>query len=168
MRQIVRANAGKLAKIEKSLYEAIALDNPIKLQEALEISVNTRDNTFSVSNQLLMASDPSSPYDLFASDAFRLVGEAMRIACKKNASRCLKYLLTVVPHQFRLHQRCLRDAVNASSVEAVRALLDFTGKLEDELIIKHMTIVFMDEGSSEPIPALAKSKADKDLNKGEL
>ena len=167
MRKIVKADQGKLDKIQAALAEAIATDDTIKLQEALEISVKTRDNSFSVSNQLRMASDPGSPYDLFASDGFRLVSHAMREACKVNAHKCLKYFLIIVPHEFRLHQRCLRDAVNASSVEAVKALLEFTGKLDDELILKHMTIVFMDEGSPEPVPALAKSVAESVKNKRE-
>lgn len=158
MRQTVKADAGKLAKIEAALDEAIRADNPIKLQEALNISVKTRDNSFSVSNQLKNASDPSSPYDLFGSDAFRLVGLAMRDAIKNNSIRCLKYFLTVVPHEFKLHQRCLRDAVNQSNVEAMKALLAYNSKLGHDLIVKHMTTVFLDEGASDPLPILAEKK----------
>jgi hypothetical protein len=158
MRQTVKADAGKLAKIEAALDEAIRADNPIKLQEALNISVKTRDNSFSVSNQLKNASDPSSPYDLFGSDAFRLVGRAMRDAIKNNSIRCLKYFLTIVPHEFKLHQRCLRDAVNQSNVEAMKALLAYNSKLDHDLIVKHMTTVFLDEGASDPLPILAEKK----------
>ena len=158
MRQRVKADTGKLTKIEMALTEAVEADDPIKLQEALEISVKTRDNSYSVSNQLKGHYDNSYPYDLFGSDAFRLVGNAMRLACKKNATRCLNYFLTVVPHEFRLHQRCMRDAVNYANPEIVKSLLAFTGKLDHDLIVKHMTTVFMDEGSPEPLPILAENK----------
>jgi hypothetical protein len=159
MRQTVKADTGKLAKIEDALSDAVKSDDPIKLQEALDISVKTRDNSFSVSNQLESASDPSSPYDVFASDAYRLVGQAMRDAIKNNSLRCLNYFLMVVPHNFKLHQRCLRDAVNVANVEAVRALLAYTGKLDHDMIVKHMTTVFLDEGDSSPLPILAEKKA---------
>jgi hypothetical protein len=159
MRQIVKADAVKCAKIEETLHAAIISDDTIKLQEALEISVKTRDNSFSVINQLKSASDSASPYDLFASDAFRLVGFAMRQAIKHNSLRCLKYFLTVVPHEFKLHQRCLRDAINSSNVGAVKALLAYTGNLDHPTIVKHMTTVFLDEGPSDPLPILAEKIA---------
>jgi hypothetical protein len=159
MRQTVKADAAKVAKIEEALHEAIISDDAIKLQEALEISVKTRDNSFSVINQMKSASDPSCPYDVFASDAFRLVGYSMRQAIKHNSLRCLKYFLTIVPHEFKLHQRCLRDAINTSNVGAVKALLAYTGNLDHAIIIKHMTTVFLDEGPSDPLPILAEKKA---------
>jgi|GEM_PF-2622368 len=158
MRQIVKADAGKLAKIKASLDDALETDNTIKLQEALEISVKTRDNSFSVINQLNSAKEPSSTYDVFASDAFRLAGEAMRKSIKNNKIKCLKYFLMIMPHDFKLHQRCLRDAVNTSNLEAVKALLAYTGKLDHPMIVKHMTTVFLDEGDSAPIPILADKK----------
>ena len=159
MRQTVKADSGKLAKIEEALNEAIISDDTIKLQEALEISVKTRDNSYSVSNQLKSASDTKSPYDLFSSDSFRLVGHAMRQAIKFNSLRCLKYFLTIVPHDFKLHQRCLRDAINTSNVGAVKVLLAYTGNLDHAIIVKHLTTVFLDEGPSDPLPILAEKKA---------
>lgn len=60
MRSVVKANPGKLDKIKVALAQAVQADDPILLQEALNISVKTRDNSYSVANQLHEAhNDPS-------------------------------------------------------------------------------------------------------------
>lgn len=161
MRKSVEANQGKVDKIRLALAEAIKLDDPIELQIALDISVKTRDNSFSVANQLKEAQKPDCEYNFFTSDAFYLVSDALSLASELGSDKCISYFLIVVPHEFKMLQRAMRAAIEYNRVPSLKLLLDYIGKLDDVTYIKHMTKVFMDKGSPAPIPVLAYIKSEK-------
>ncbi|MDF1761635.1 MAG: hypothetical protein P1U40_13970 [Coxiellaceae bacterium] len=159
MRKAVVSNQGKVDKIRIALDKAIKLNDPIELQVALDISVKTRDNSFSVANQLSEAQKPDSEYDFFTSDAFYLVSDALTQASELGADKCISYLLIVTPHEFKMLQRAMRAAIEFNRVSSLKLLLDYIGKLDDVTYIKHMTKVFMDKGSPAPLPVLAAVKS---------
>ena len=169
MRKSVAANQGKVDKIKAALEKAVKLDDAIELQVALDISVKTRDNSFSLANQLAEAQRPDCEYDFFTSDAFYLVGDALTLAAELGSNKCISYLLIVTPHEFKMFQRAMRAAIEHNQVASLKLLLDYIGKLDDVTYIKHMTKVFMDKGSPAPIPVLAavksKGKLKTDDNK---
>lgn len=161
MRKAVKANPGKVEKIRQALDQAIKNDDPIQLQVGLEISVKTRDNSFSVANQLQEAKRPDCEYDFFTSDAFYLVSDALVLSAELGANKCMSYLLLVTPHEFKMCQRAMRAAIEHYRVDALKLLLDYIGKQDDTTYIKHMTKVFMDKGSPAPIPVLAAIKTNQ-------
>lgn len=155
MRSVVKANPGKLDKIKVALAQAVQADDPILLQEALNISVKTRDNSYSVANQLHEAhNDPS----LLAREALLLSAEGFIHSANIGATRCLQYFLTVMPHDFKTVQRALRQAITHERVHAMKVLLDFVAKQGDNTYIKHMTTFFMDRGAPDPLPILAEKQ----------
>lgn len=160
MRKSVAANQGKVDKIKTALEKAVKLDDPIELQVALDISVKTRDNSFSVANQLAEAQRPDCEYDFFTSDAFYLVSDALVQAAELGSNKCISYFLIVTPHEFKMLQRAMRAAIEHNQVTSLKLLLDYIGKLDDVTYIKHMTKVFMDKGSPAPIPVLAAVKSN--------
>jgi hypothetical protein len=165
MRKAVVANQGKVDKIKNSLDHAVRLDDPIELQIALDISVKTRDNSFSVANQLAEAQKPDCCYNFFTSDAFYLVSDALTLAAELGSNKCISYFLVVVPHEFKMLQRAMRAAIEHNRVSSLKLLLDYIGKLDDVTYIKHMTKVFMDKGSPAPLPILAAIKSKGKLKK---
>lgn len=161
MRKAVKANVGKVEKIRATLEQAIRQDDTMDLQVGLAISVKTRDNAYSVANQLKEAMNPESELDFFTSDAFYLVGDALVLAAELGSVKCMSYLLLVTPHEFKMCQRAMRAAVENNQVGALKTLLDYIGKQDDVTYIKHMTQVFMDKGSPAPIPILAAMKSNE-------
>lgn len=155
MRKAIKSNAGKVEKIRQALANAIDADDLFLLQEALDISVKTRDNSFSMANLLAEAKTPNCSFDFFTSDAFYLAAEAIEKASEQNATKTLGYLLLSTPHEFKMLQRSMRAATVNHHVEALKQLVDYIGKLDDSLFIKHMTTMFMDKGSPLPLPLLA-------------
>jgi hypothetical protein len=155
MRKAIQSNAKKIEKIKQALEQAICDDDLMQLQLALEISVKTRDNSFSMENLLREAQKPTCCYDFFTSDAFYLISEAIQLCAKLDANKCLSYILLRTPHEFKMSQRALRIAITHHNVNALKLLLDYIAKLDDKTYIKHMTTVFMDKGSPLPLPILA-------------
>jgi hypothetical protein len=155
MRKAIKSNQGKVDKIHDALEKAVQSDDQIGLQIALDISVKTRDNNFSIANLLRESMRPDCSFDFFTSDAFYLVTDALVLASELGATKCMSYLLITTPHEFRMLQRCMRAAINNNQPGALKLLLDYLGKLDDQTYIKHMTKVFMDKGSPVPIPELA-------------
>ncbi len=155
MRKAIKSNPGKVEKIKAALDKAMKSDDLIDLQIALDISVKTRDNSFSIAKLLSEAMRPDCSFDFFTSDAFYLVAEALQLGSELGSTKCLQYVLLTTPHEFKMLQRCLREAINHNQVDTLKVLLDYIGKLDDATYIKHMSTVFMDKGSSSPLPLLA-------------